>query len=226
MIIFADDFSGGLGAWSAGSEVRVVMDDGRPYSVQATWAPGESGFRDKHFYVDLASRGAMDEVYIQFEYRYSAYVGTKFCKVHGLETESTGYANTTFSVAPDGRVRVQHGPGTSLQNDTMRHLISDGTWTGGAPPGSMTTGTEGRIAYADNRWHTLRARVRFHDEGEAVYEIWSDGERRLIATGFSNRHSANLGIEFLSLFDWSNGEHEGGTLSYANLVVSVGGWVD
>lgn len=234
-VLFEDDFSSGdfSAGWGHGSEVSVVADVGRPFAARCIYN-GDGTTGPHSLIVPNGNFGTdLDEVFIEYDMKWSTYVNCKCLKVHGID-QGNHKANTTLNPLPGGGVGIQFGDGSGVNNDTQQGFYSS---TGFDVEGgnAYTRGFDGQYITPDNNpgteilfddtWQNFRARVKFGDNNDAITEYYVNRILKAAAVGYTNKHPDNSAIDRITFFDFAHTPYNG-TGYVTNVKISTGGWVD
>jgi hypothetical protein len=188
----------------------------------------------------------LQDVYIEFWAKMPSQYkgGCKFLKVFGQRTDGgTVYADTTigtdYTGAEYGAIRqIGFGDGTSTINDSQNVINLSGAdpqWIGQSYGTAVVQTPQMSVFHAADwgtAWHHFRVHVRFNDgttsqnevaDGEYYLEI--DGKVYVDATGLYNRNPADLPIDSIEFFGWSQTQTQPFDLEYYDIRISTGGFM-
>lgn len=224
-ILFEDDFSSGdLSKWTTGSvPVYTANDQGEAHSVSCYY-DGVAGTSNRWMNPATSiSAENLDDIYIEVRQKFTSYANCKWIKVFGQQN-SGEWANTTFSPEASTRLALLHGTGATATNDTQRIAFTDGAWSGTPNPEAVVEESGASGFLFNNTWQDIRLRVKFSDNAQGLMEVWVDGVLRYKVINLTNKNAANLPIDYVGLYDYSNGGGNIGTISFTNFKILKGGW--
>lgn len=214
---------------------------GQAYNLIATYAAGSAGVNNHTCSIDISSYN-LDEVYIEYAYRFQRFFNAKWCKVFGQA--SPDYSNTTFAMAPgpgagQGVCYMLHGVNQTSSNDTTSIITSEGNWEGGsAPPVDnlivYNRVTAGDFYLYDDTWHRARKHLKRSKVAgkNGIFELWrdddgawTDSDMKFKVSGIVNQGDTSGPIQTVDFYNYSNGAQTADAYAMlADVKILSGGW--
>ncbi len=191
-------------------------------------------------------RRDISDLYIEFKAKIPGNKqGSKFLKVFGQYSPTTGYANTTFGLdyTSGDMYAVSFGGGESggqeqRENDTHNVILFDGeypTWIGRSY-GVAKVRTPQKKAWSlsdwGDGWHHFRFHLKFNsgtsaqtEKPDGEYYVEIDGKVYVDATGVFNRHYLNGPIDRIELFGWTQNGTKTFEIWYDDLRITTGNFL-
>jgi len=208
-------------------------------------AAGDGGY---YLYATVGMpRKDISELFIEFKAKIPGNKqGSKFLKIFGQYSSSTGYANTTFGLdyTSGDMNAVSFGSGdldgrAQLANDTHNVILFNGdypTWIGRSVNVAKVSTPQKKAWRASDwgdGWHHFRFHLKFNtgtsvqtERADGKYYVEIDGKVYVDAKEVFNRHHLNGPIDRIELFGWSQNGTKTFEIWYDDLRITTGNFLD